>query len=143
MASSGMLRRVALVRTDVSEDLSTSSIRVTRIGELGTTLGISSQRVSVASYSYVLSSPILVTLMKEALSSSDTSVLTRATRRNIPEDAVLQSRSGWARRVGVCGAPIPSVLAQGTCNIGQSRSHRQPHLVHPEYRVLHLPNQDL
>jgi hypothetical protein len=35
MPSSGMLRRVALVRTDVSEELS-SSIRVTRIGELGT-----------------------------------------------------------------------------------------------------------
>jgi hypothetical protein len=43
MASSGMLRRVALVRTDVSEEL-ISFIRVTRIGELGTTLGISSQR---------------------------------------------------------------------------------------------------
>jgi hypothetical protein len=33
MASSGMLRRVALVRTDVSEELSTFMIRVTRIGE--------------------------------------------------------------------------------------------------------------
>jgi hypothetical protein len=38
MASSRMLRRVALVRTDVSEELSTSFIRVTRVGELGTTL---------------------------------------------------------------------------------------------------------
>jgi hypothetical protein len=38
MASSGMLRRVALVRTDVSEELSASIIRVTRIGELGTSL---------------------------------------------------------------------------------------------------------
>jgi hypothetical protein len=38
MASSGMLRRVTLLRTDVSEELSASIIRVTRIGELGTTL---------------------------------------------------------------------------------------------------------
>jgi hypothetical protein len=37
IASSGMLRRVALVRIDVSEELSASFIRVTRIGELGTT----------------------------------------------------------------------------------------------------------
>jgi hypothetical protein len=55
MASSVMLRRVALVRTYVSEELSISFIRVTRIGELGTTISvisnrISSQRASVASY---------------------------------------------------------------------------------------------
>jgi hypothetical protein len=36
-----MLRRVALVRTNVSEELSVSIIRVTRIGELGTTLAFS------------------------------------------------------------------------------------------------------
>jgi hypothetical protein len=44
MASSGMLRRVTLVRTDVLEELSVSIIRVTRIGELGTTLAVTSNR---------------------------------------------------------------------------------------------------
>jgi hypothetical protein len=44
MVSSGMLRRVALVRTDVSEKPSASFIRVTRIGELGTTLARTSNR---------------------------------------------------------------------------------------------------
>jgi hypothetical protein len=40
--SCGMRRRVALVRTNVSEELVASIIRVTRIGELGTTLGVTS-----------------------------------------------------------------------------------------------------
>jgi hypothetical protein len=44
MASSGILRRVALVRTDVSEELSASFIRVTRIGQLETTLAVTSNR---------------------------------------------------------------------------------------------------
>jgi hypothetical protein len=39
-----MLRRAAIVRTDVSEELSASIIRVTRIGELGTTLAVTNNR---------------------------------------------------------------------------------------------------
>jgi hypothetical protein len=44
MVSFRMLRRVALVRTDVWEELSASFIRVTIIGELGTTLAVTSNR---------------------------------------------------------------------------------------------------
>jgi hypothetical protein len=87
-ASSGMLRHVALVRTDVSKELSAFIIRVTRISELGTTLTMCQLPVKA---NVVPSSPILVTLMMEALSSSETSVLTRATCRNMPEYAILHS----------------------------------------------------
>jgi hypothetical protein len=84
MASSGMLRRVALVRSDVSVVIRATIITVTRIGELPITLAVlhnyQPTRQLLVTASVVPSSPILVTLMKEALSSSKTSVLTRATR---------------------------------------------------------------
>jgi hypothetical protein len=44
IVSSRMLRRVALVRTDVSEELSVSFIRMKGIGELRTTLAVTSNR---------------------------------------------------------------------------------------------------
>jgi hypothetical protein len=42
MPSSGMLRHVALVRTDILEECSASIIRVTRISEIGKTLAVTS-----------------------------------------------------------------------------------------------------
>jgi hypothetical protein len=48
LTSSGTFRRLALVRTDVSEELSSSFIRVTKIGDLGTTLTVTSNRRALA-----------------------------------------------------------------------------------------------
>jgi hypothetical protein len=89
-----MLRHVALVRTDVSEEPGAAVLRGTIISELGTTQAASSNRFLhsvcqlLGAACVVSSSPILVTLM-EAPGSSETTVLTRATWRNIPEDTIL------------------------------------------------------
>jgi hypothetical protein len=79
MASSGMLRRVALVRTDVSVATDARCEDIPSVRQLLVTVSIAP------------SSPIIVTLMMGELSSSETSALTTATRRNIPEDAILHS----------------------------------------------------
>jgi hypothetical protein len=81
---------VALVRTDISKELSASIIRVTRIDELGSTLAVTSNRSTlIVTANVVPGSSILVTLMIEALRSSETSVPTKGTQRNIPEVGVM------------------------------------------------------
>jgi hypothetical protein len=90
MVSTGLLRRVALVRTDVSEEPGASFISVTKIGELGTKqVFLRSVRRLLVAACVVPSSPIFVTLMKETPGSSETSVITRVTRRNNTEDTIL------------------------------------------------------
>jgi hypothetical protein len=102
MVSSGMLRRVALVRTDISEERIAPINIVTRLGELGKTLPVTSNRstaklVLLRSVFRLLvtakvpSSLIIFTLMMEVIRSSETSVLTRATLRNVPEYDIIQS----------------------------------------------------
>jgi cobalamin synthase len=84
---------MALVGIDFPEERSTSIIRVTRIGELGT-LAITSSRLVVTA-NIVPSSPILVTLIMVVLHSSKMSVLTIATWSNTPENGIHQEVKNW------------------------------------------------
>jgi hypothetical protein len=87
-----MLCPVALVRTDVSEERIASNIRVTRIGEMRLLINDND----------VPTSRILVTLMTEAIPSSETSDLTRVTRHHTPEDSILQVQVLCASLAGYC-----------------------------------------
>jgi hypothetical protein len=82
MLSSGKRRRVALIKSDVSDEPIASIVRVKRIRNLGKTLAIT----SYAKYSDSL---ILFTLIMVAICSSETSVPTKATWRLIPESGIL------------------------------------------------------
>jgi hypothetical protein len=82
-----MLHRVALVRADVSELHIASTIRVTRIDEV---VEARSMLRFLVTPDVVVTSLILVTLLIKAIRSSETSGLTRGTRRNIPEDGIFR-----------------------------------------------------
>jgi hypothetical protein len=83
---------VTLVSIGVSEENIDSIIRVTRIGELGTLAitGIAMFQLLITA-NIVPRSLFVFTLLMAAIPSSETSVLTRDMRRNIPEDSSLHS----------------------------------------------------
>jgi hypothetical protein len=83
---------MAPVRTDVSEERIASIMMVTRISELGTTLAVllCCALLLLVTPNVVPSSPI-ISLMMEAICSSEMSVLTRVILNNIQEDGILHS----------------------------------------------------
>jgi hypothetical protein len=93
MPSSGMWRRVAPVRTDVSQERSASIIRVKGIRELRRTLAVTRNWSTMRRFTGNVypSSLILFTLMMWAMSSTESSFLTRATQCHISEDSILHS----------------------------------------------------
>jgi hypothetical protein len=88
MPSSGILRRVALVSSDIAEECVTFIIRATRIGELGKTLAVTSNQRTLRRNTYFTDS---CHHDDGGATFLQPSVLIRATRRNIPEDGILRN----------------------------------------------------
>jgi hypothetical protein len=97
-----MLRRVALVRTDFSEEciafIHRSVLRLQVTGNVAP------------------SSPILFTLMIEAICSPETSVLITATQRNIPEGGILQDYMSLRKVLDILNSFLPTYYTKQKTN---------------------------
>jgi hypothetical protein len=114
MSSSGPLRRVALVRTDVSEELSPFIIRVTRIGEVGITLAVTSNRRSLYFLSACQGSDRLCQLARGALVANGTAANYAEFVQNVYRAHKCRQQrgggTGTAMRPAPCSASRPTPL---------------------------------
>jgi hypothetical protein len=110
MVSSGMLRCVALVEPTFRKNF----------------VFLRSVRRLLVAVNVVPISPILVTLMMEALSCYETSVLRRTTRRNIPEDAILQSLGRRLNNICI----VSRISNAGNSTVGLQGDTSGLHLTH-------------
>jgi hypothetical protein len=120
-----MWRRVALVRTDVSEERITPTIRVTAIGDVRTAL-------TVTITANVVSNSLFFSPCWWRRHVLRTSVLTGDTWHHIPEEDILQIeififwKAGWNTLTFTCTGDTRSGLSPTICLFSKLRNHKPP-----------------